>query len=302
MSNQLILSGVQLPAVNISPELAAKVSGQFARAAANVTTSFPRLSFGGKTFNVSFGGDTVELPDRVLDVHLVAVDETFHYTFYEKAFTGAASDKDGVVMSRYPVATDPIDFHPTQEWAHRAYKHRAVVMLADDSEHKLYAVDFGYNSVKKVGNASLGLLNLSQLVSYLTFVNKQNPQLLPFMLTIQLSFTKASVPEVQFSLYDQRQQGNTQARVASPAAINAILNALGSGEVDNLLRIEYDSTASKSEEVTQQPSVAAPVVQPQAVQPQIIQQPKIIQPQVAQQPAHMAQPVVYEEIEGMAAL
>ena len=258
MSN-LILSNVQMPAVALPPELAAKVQAQFGTAAANMTTSLPRLSFGGKMFNITFGGDTVELQDRVLDVHLVAIDPQFHYTFYERQFTGTAADKEGRTMSRYPLPTDSHEFTPTQEWAQRTYKQRAVVMLANDPDHKLYVVDFGYNSVKKVGEPQLGLLNLSQLVAQLDFITRQNPQILPFMLTVQLSFTRASVSEIQFSLYDQRQQGNTQARFATPAAIEAMAAALTNGEVDSLMKVEYDSAAGKeTQPVVQQPVVQQP--------------------------------------------
>ena len=245
MSNQLTLAGVQLPSLNISPEIVAKVQAQFAQAASNTTTSFPRLSFGGKMFNITFGGDTIELQDRVLDVHLVAIDPQHHYTFYEKKYTGNDSDKDSRTMSRYPLPTDEFEFTPTSEWEQRSYRQRAVVMLANDPEHKLYAVDFGYNSIKKVGNPQLGLLNLSQLIAQLDFITRQNPQILPFMLTVQLSFTKATVPEIQFSLYDQRAQGNTQARFATPAAIEAMANAIANGDVDSLMKIEYDSGDKK---------------------------------------------------------
>ena len=313
MSNQLILAGVQLPSLNLSPEIAAKVQAQFAQAAANTTTSLPRLSFGGKMFNITFGGDTVELQDRVLDVHLVAIDPQFHYTFYEKAYTGTDSDKDGRIMSRYPLPTDDFEFTPTHEWSQRAYKQRAVVMLANDPDHKLYVVDFGYNSIKKGGNPQLGLLNLSQLIAQLDFITRQNPQILPFMFTVQLSFTKASVAEIQFSLYDQRQQGNTQARFATPAAIEAMANAIANGDVDNLMKVEYDSAANKGEAepakatVQAQPApvatpVATPVVQQPVVQPQVVQQPvvqqvqqPVVQPQVVQQPV-VQQPVVQQAV------
>ena len=297
MSNQLILAGVQLPSLNLSPDVMAKVQAQFAQAAANTTSSLPRLSFGGKMFNITFGGDTVELQDRVLDVHLVAIDPQFHYTFYEKAYTGTDSDKDGRIMSRYPLPTDGFEFTPTHEWAQRAYKQRAVVMLANDPDHKLYVVDFGYNSIKKVGNPQLGLLNLSQLIAQLDFITRQNPQILPFMFTVQLSFTKANVSEIQFSLYDQRQQGNTQARFAAPAAIEAAANAIASGDVDNLMKVEYDSAANKGETEPTQPTVqaqpapvatpvATPVVQQPVVQQPVVQQP-VVQPQATEELASL---------------
>ena len=187
--------------------LLAKVSGQLQQAAANITTSMPRLSFSGRMFNLSFGGNTVELQDRVLDVHILAIDPQFHYTFYEKAYTGSDADKEGRSMSRYPLPTDEFEFTPTHEWAQRVYRQRAVVMLANDPQHNLYAVDFGYNSIKKTGNPQLGLFNLSQLIAQLNEFNKANSQLLPFMFTVQLRFSRRSRPSSPTAARCQRPFG-----------------------------------------------------------------------------------------------
>ena len=283
-SNQLILTGVNLPTLNLPNDVLAKVQAQFAAAAANATTSLPRLSFSGKMFNLTMGGSTVELNDRVLDVHIVAVNPQFHYQFFEKSYDESrASDDSGRTMSRYPLPEDEFEFTPTAEWAQRAYKQRCVVMLANDPDHKLYVVDFGYKSVKKSGNPSLHLLNLSQLVTQFDFITRQNPQVLPFMFTVQLSFTRETVPEIQFSLIDQMAQGNNQPRFATPAAIEAMVTALSNGEVDNLLKIEYDSASNEAATPVQQPvqpvqQIVQPVQFTQSVQRSVQPVQQIVQP------------------------
>lgn len=279
MSNQLIIAPTAMPALQLPADVLAKVQAQLSQAAANQTSSLPRLSFGGKQFNLTFGGNTVPLDDRVLDVHIVAIDPQFHYAFYEKSYDESKNSEDkGRILVRYPLPTDDFTFTPTAEFTQRAYKQRCVVMLANDPEHKLYIMDLGYNSIKKVGNPSLGLLNLSQLITQFDFYNKQNPQLLPFMFTVQMSFTREVQPEIQFSLYDQKAQGNYQARFATPSAIEAMVQALTNGEVDNLMKVEYDS-ASQGQQA-----------QPQAVSPAPVQTPVAPVVQSAPQPTQTVAP------------
>lgn len=265
MSNQLIIAPNAMPALQLPADVLAKVQAQLKQAADNQSSSLPRLSFGGKQFNLTFGGNTVPLDDRVLDVHIVAIDPQFHYAFFEKSYDESKNSEDkGRILVRYPLPTDDFTFTPTAEFTQRAYKQRCVVMLANDPEHRLYIMDLGYNSIKKVGNPSLGLLNLSQLITQFDFYNKQNPQLLPFMFTVQMSFTREVQPEIQFSLYDQKAQGNYQARFATPAAIDAMIQALSNGEVDNLMKVEYDSANVQGQQA--QPQVVSPAQQ-QAPQP-----------------------------------
>ena len=244
MSNQLVITNLnQVPAVNLPESVMAKVQAQFnsATEALSSTGSAARLSFAGRSFHLNLGQNKTELDERVLDVYLVAIDPKFHYVFYDKPYTGNENEEIKT-LTRYPNAEDPIVFEKTKEWASRAYKQRAIVMLANDPDHKLYIADFGYNSVKKSGNPQLGLFNLAQLVSYLTSINQQNPQILPFMITVQMSFTSASVPEIQFSLIDQRQKGgNQQVRFADNASIEAMINAISSGETDSLLKMDYQT-------------------------------------------------------------
>ena len=279
MSNQLIIAPNAMPALQLPADVLAKVQAQLSQAAANQTSSLPRLSFGGKQFNLTLGGNTVPLDDRVLDVHIVAIDPQFHYAFYEKSYDESKNSEDkGRILVRYPLPTDDFTFTPTAEFTQRAYKQRCIVMLANDPEHRLYIMDLGYNSIKKVGNPSLGLLNLSQLITQFDFYNKQNPQLLPFMFTVQMSFTREVQPEIQFSLYDQKAQGNYQARFATPAAIDAMVQALSNGEVDNLMKVEYDS-ASQGQQA-----------QPQAVSPAPVQTPVAPAQQPAPQPTQTVAP------------
>lgn len=84
-------------------------------------------------------------------MHIVAIDPNFHYVFNEFGYDDV-KDKDdkGRVLVRYPLPTDEFTFTPTTGFASRQYKQRCVVMLADDPEHKLFIVDFGYNSIKKL--------------------------------------------------------------------------------------------------------------------------------------------------------
>lgn len=251
MSNQLIINPNTLPSFALPNDLVTKVREQLRQAAAAQTTSVPRISFSGRAFNLSMGDSKVELQDRTLDVFIVAIDPKFHYVFNEFKYDDVKNKDDkGRTMVRYPLPTDEVIYTPTQEFASRQYKQRCVVMLANDPTHKLYVVDFGYNSVKKVGNPNLGLFNLSQLINQFEYYSEQNPNILPFMFTVQMSFTKEVQPEIQFSLTDNRPQGtdangntivNNQIRFADASAIEAMSKALTNGEVDNLMKIEYDS-------------------------------------------------------------
>ena len=286
--SQLIIAPNAMPALQLPADVLAKVQAQLKQAADNQSSSLPRLSFGGKMFNLTVGGSKVELQDRVLDVHIVAIDPNFHYVFNEFGYDDAKNKDDkGRVLVRYPLPTDEFTFTPTTEFASRQYKQRCVVMLADGPEHKLFIVDFGYNSIKKVGNTALGLLNLSQLITQFQFYQNSNPQLFPFMFTVQLSFTREVQPEIQFSLYDQRQQGNHQARFANAGAMDAIVKALSDGTVDNLMKVEYDSAGVQSTTGT---PVRGQQAQPQAVSPTPVQTPVAPAQQPAPQPTQTVAP------------
>ena len=65
--SQLIIAPNAMPALQLPSDVLAKVQAQLSQAAANQTTSLPRLSFGGKQFTITIGGTAVPLDDRVLD-------------------------------------------------------------------------------------------------------------------------------------------------------------------------------------------------------------------------------------------
>ena len=81
--SQLIIAPNAMPALQLPADVLAKVQAQLKQAADNQSSSLPRLSFGGKMFNLTVGGSKVELQDRVLDVHIVAIDPNHHYVFNE---------------------------------------------------------------------------------------------------------------------------------------------------------------------------------------------------------------------------
>lgn len=271
--NNLVIPN-NLPQVQFSADLVARAQNMLQSAVQNMASAPPRLSFGGRSFNLTAEGATIEIQDRVLDVHLVAIDSRHHYVFYEKDYAGADVDS-GKVMARYPNDSDSFEFTPTAEWRQRAYKHRAVVMLANDPNHRLYVTDFGYNTCRRTGNVQLGLLNLGQLITQLNYFAQQNQALLPFLFTVQMSFTKESVPEVQFSLFDQRNPGSQEVRFATTAAVNAMQEAFANGTVDNLMKVEFTaggaSTRAPNAQVVPTLPQAAPQAQPQA-QPQVAPQ------------------------------
>lgn len=264
MSTQLIVAPNAIPALAVPNDLLTKVQAQLAQVVANQVSAMPRLSFGGKQFNITINGTEVPLDDRVLDVHILAIDPNFHYVFNQYKYDDVKDSADkGNMWVRYPLPTDEVIFTPTAEWATRQYKQRAVVMLANDPEHRLFVVDFGYNSIKKVGNPSLGLLNLSQLMTQFQAMVSQNPQVAPFMFTVQMSFTREVQPEIQFSLIDQRNPGNYEARFANAGAFNAMLEALSNGEADKMIKVdEYRS--GNHEQATAPVQAQAPVAPVQA--------------------------------------
>ena len=71
--SQLIIAPNAMPALQLPADVLAKVQAQLKQAADNQSSSLPRLSFGGKMFNLNVGGSKVELQDRVLDVHIGVV-------------------------------------------------------------------------------------------------------------------------------------------------------------------------------------------------------------------------------------
>ena len=141
-------------------------------------------------------------------------------------------------------------------------------MLANDPTHKLYVVDFGYKSVKQSGNAQSNTCDLSSLLKSMHGISSQYQGLLPFMMTVQLSFdTKHSVPVVAFSLYDNRNHSNA-IRFANDAAIAEMIRVLGNGDVERLLDIHFDNTREDAVVNAAPPATPQTQVPPQGtVQP-----------------------------------
>lgn len=268
-----ITMNAPLPQVQLPSDVLAKVAVQFASAAANVSASISRLTFAGREFRLNENGTERALDSKLLDVHIVAVNPTHHYQFYEREYDDTKDmpvGERGNMMSRLPLASDEIEWTPTKEWAQRLYKQRVVLMLADDPQHRLWVADFGYKSVRKSGNPAIGLFNLGQLLVQFNEFQKNNPQLLPFLFTVQLSFTRESVPEVQFSLTDQRADANgivnKEVRFARPDAIEAIIAAISDGSAEKLLDVAYDSRTRSGEE--QEEQAAPPTTATYATTPQ----------------------------------
>lgn len=290
MTNQVItFPNANLPSLaNLPSDLLAKVAGQWKRAAELATSAPNRLTFKSSRFNLSDGGsEPVVLDDRVLDVYLVAVNPQFHYVFYDMDYdTAEKMGKTPKTLSRYPIEGENWDSPPPAGFVQRNYRQRAVIMLANDPTHKLYVVDFGYKSVKQSGNAQSNTCNLSTLLKSLHGFFSQNQGLMPFMMTVQLSFdTKHSVPVVAFSLYDNRNH-STDIRFANDAAIAEMIRVLSNGDVERLLDIHFDN--SKDEAVVN----AAPPATPQThVPPQgTVQPPQGTNPPWQGQAQGQAQP------------
>nr|DAD83117.1 MAG TPA: hypothetical protein [Podoviridae sp. ctlpi2] len=250
-----ITMNAPLPQVQLPADVLAKIAAQFATAAANVSASIPRLTFAGREFRLNENGTERALDSKLLDVHIVAVNPTHHYQFFEREYDETKDmpvGERGNMMSRLPLPSDEIEWTPTKEWAQRLYKQRVVLMLADDPQHRLWVADFGYKSVRKSGNPAIGLFNLGQLLVQFNEFQKTNPKLLPFLFTVQLSFTRESVPEVQFSLTDQRADANgvisKDVRFARQDAIEAIMAAISDGSAEKMLDVAYDSRTSNNAE------------------------------------------------------
>ena len=64
--SQLIIAPNAMPALQLPADVLAKVQAQLKQAADNQSSSLPRLSFGGKMFNLTVGGSKVELQNRTL--------------------------------------------------------------------------------------------------------------------------------------------------------------------------------------------------------------------------------------------
>ena len=215
------------------------------------------------------------------------------YVFYDRTYD--ESEKTGVTpktLSRYPLPDEKFDSPPPAGFVQRNYRQRAIVMLANDPQHELYVVDFGYKSVRQSGNANVGTCSFATLLKTMGDFQASHG-VMPFTFTVQLSFDGSqSVPVIAFSLYDLRNRSN-EVRFASEPAIQAMVEAMTNGTTDRLLDIHFDNTtenATVNAAPPQQPQMQVPPqgqVQPPQMQPQM--QPQGQQPPAWQQQAQ-AQP------------
>ena len=286
MTNQVIPFGnVNVPVPQMNADFAAKIAAQWQQAAALATNAPNRITFKSNRFNISKGGgEPVQLSELTLDVHIVAVNPQFHYVFYDRTYD--ESEKTGVApktLSRYPLPDEKFDSPPPAGFVQRNYRQRAIVMLANDPQHELYVVDFGYKSVRQSGNANVGTCSFATLLKTMGDFQASHG-IMPFTFTVQLSFDGSqSVPVVAFSLYDLRNRSN-EVRFASEPAIQAMVEAMTNGTTDRLLDIHFDNTtenATVNAAPPQQPQMQ-PQMQPQGQQPPAWQQQAQFQPQMQQ--------------------
>ena len=279
MTNQVITFGnAHVPVPQMNADFAAKIAAQWQQAAALATNAPNRITFKSNRFNISKGGaEPVQLSDLTLDVHIVAVNPQFHYVFYDRTYD--ESEKTGVApktLSRYPLPDEKFDSPLPAGFVQRNYRQRAIVMLANDPQHELYVVDFGYKSVRQSGNAHVGTCSFSTLLKTMGDFQATHG-IMPFTFTVQLSFDGSqSVPVVAFSLYDLRNRSN-EVRFASEPAIQAMVEAMTNGTTDRLLDIHFDNT-------TENATVNAAPPQGQQQPPQGQQQPPAWQQQAQMQP------------------
>ena len=299
MTNQVIPFGnVNVPVPQMNADFAAKIAAQWQQAAALATNAPNRITFKSNRFNISKGGgEPVQLSELTLDVHIVAVNPQFHYVFYDRTYD--ESEKTGVApktLSRYPLPDEKFDSPPPAGFVQRNYRQRAIVMLANDPQHELYVVDFGYKSVRQSGNANVGTCSFATLLKTMGDFQASHG-IMPFTFTVQLSFDGSqSVPVVAFSLYDLRNRSN-EVRFASEPAIQAMVEAMTNGTTDRLLDIHFDNTTENATvnaappQQTQmqvppqgqvQPPQMQPQMQPQGQQPPAWQQQAQFQPQMQQ--------------------
>lgn len=290
MTNQVIPFGnVNVPVPQMNADFAAKIAAQWQQAAALATNAPNRITFKSNRFNISKGGgEPVQLSELTLDVHIVAVNPQFHYVFYDRTYD--ESEKTGVApktLSRYPLPDEKFDSPLPAGFVQRNYRQRAIVMLANDPQHELYVVDFGYKSVRQSGNANVGTCSFATLLKTMGDFQASHG-IMPFTFTVQLSFDGSqSVPVVAFSLYDLRNRSN-EVRFASEPAIQAMVEAMTDGTTDRLLDIHFDNTtenATVNAAPPQHPQMQVPPqgqVQPPQMQPQM-------QPQGQQPPAWQQQ-------------
>lgn len=225
------------------------------------------MSFKGRSFYVKSGGTTLELPTRQIDVYLVALRDKDHLSFYENEYGDGQEVDPATTFTRDFRTGDP----KTSEWLankpadearfkSRTRKRRAILLLDGDQEQKLVIADLGELSVYAPRDTNLGLFNVSQLVKQFASMRKHNPQIMPFMFKLQMSFTSDSVPVVQFSFQDQLHRDPANPfRVAPDHVIQRAVEAWNKGEVQELLDLWINTGEQKVQSITAPTEPVAPV-------------------------------------------
>lgn len=218
------------------------------------------LGFRGREFSLRGNGTDIPLPNKVVDFYLVAMRPNDHFVFYDTSFDDAENGVQGNMLTRDVLASDPKEFVPNSQWKSRSRKRRCIIMLATDQDKRLVIADFGAKSIYQPTELSAGLFNLSKLQQQIATIRKSNPSIFGFMFTLQMSFTRDSVPVVQFSFMDQLTRSEP-VRQAPPDVVAYIAEQYQSGEVERLLNMWFDQ-----EQPATTPQLAQPVAQPVAPQ------------------------------------
>lgn len=212
------------------------------------------LGFRGRDFSLRGNGTDVTLPNKQVDFYLVAMRPNDHFVFYDTSFDDAESGVQGTMLTRDVLASDPKEFIPTGQWKSRSRKRRCVIMLANDTDKRLVIADFGAKSVYQPTEINAGLFNLSKLQQQIASIRKSNPSIFSFMFTLQMSFTRDSVPVVQFSFMDQLTRAEP-VRQAPPDVVAYIAEQFANGEVERLLNMWFDNEPTQAPQVEQAPQV-----------------------------------------------
>ena len=225
------------------------------------------LGFRGREFSLRGNGTEVALPNKQVDFYLVAMRPNDHFVFYDTSFDESESGVQGNMLTRDVLASDPKEFIPTGQWKSRSRKRRCVIMLANDTDKRLVIADFGAKSVYQPTEINAGLFNLSKLQRQIASIRNANPNIFSFRFTLQMSFTRDSVPVVQFSFMDQLTRAEP-VRQAPPNVVSYIAEQFANGEVERLLNLWFDDEPTPVPQVQQAPVAPVAPVAPQ-VAPQV---------------------------------
>ena len=228
------------------------------------------LGFRGREFSLRGNGTDVALPNKQVDFYLVAMRPNDHFVFYDTTYDESESSVQGNMLTRDVLASDPKEFIPTGQWKSRSRKRRCVIMLANDTDKRLVIADFGAKSVYQPTEINAGLFNLSKLQQQIASIRNANPNIFSFMFTLQMSFTRDSVPVVQFSFMDQLTRAEP-VRQAPPNVVSYIAEQFANGEVERLLNLWFDGEHTPVPQVQQAPVAPVAPVAPQVapVAPQV---------------------------------